>query len=354
MTKLNKNCIIAFWLHNLEDDVLEDPKFLIISPRLNNFLKTFHKSSNFESNIYINSLDGWTYVDLHLHYRFSGNLLWASLHLLVDSTRTIEICFTIASNFLTYPLIKHMAQCIKEKLENPISFFITIDIDRVMLSPFIILGHRIRSIDMRGFANYRCIKDFAGFEMDKINLYTKFDSAYLVPLTQVRLKKLNTFGNTLDIMIQNELIHLGLKELHVQYLNHECSVQNLRLLNRAYPDLKYISIQNPCLQGDPNIKEKTLELVDIAEELYHQHNTTIKLDIMFVGSQLFKTLTINNNSNPVFNEYFEAIVDQAAVQKIRLSMFDEDTKRQDEELGRLSIPLSYFRKQKVVSKMPPG
>ncbi|CAD5213567.1 unnamed protein product [Bursaphelenchus okinawaensis] len=69
-----------------------------------------------------------------------------------------------------------------------------------------------------------------------------------------------------------------------------------------------------------------------------------------LGSQLFKTLTINNNLNPVFNEYFEAIVDQAAVQKIRLNMFDEDTTRQDEELGRLSIPLSYVRKQKVVSK----
>ncbi|CAD5220105.1 unnamed protein product [Bursaphelenchus xylophilus] len=69
-----------------------------------------------------------------------------------------------------------------------------------------------------------------------------------------------------------------------------------------------------------------------------------------LGSQLFKTETINNDLNPVFNEYFEAIVDQASVQKLRLNMFDEDTTRQDEELGRLSIPLSYVRKQKLVSK----
>jgi Ca2+-dependent lipid-binding protein len=54
-----------------------------------------------------------------------------------------------------------------------------------------------------------------------------------------------------------------------------------------------------------------------------------------VGSQFFKTRTIDDDLNPVFNEYFEAVVDQADGQKLRIELFDEDTTGADEELGRL-------------------
>ncbi|KJH46599.1 C2 domain protein, partial [Dictyocaulus viviparus] len=57
-----------------------------------------------------------------------------------------------------------------------------------------------------------------------------------------------------------------------------------------------------------------------------------------VGSQFLKTRTIDNDLNPVWNEYFEAVVDQAHGQKLRIELFDEDQGR-DEELGRLSIDL---------------
>ncbi|KIH51747.1 C2 domain protein [Ancylostoma duodenale] len=57
-----------------------------------------------------------------------------------------------------------------------------------------------------------------------------------------------------------------------------------------------------------------------------------------VGSQFLKTRTIDNDLNPVWNEYFEAVVDQAHGQKLRIELFDED-QGQDEELGRLSIEL---------------
>ncbi|CAJ0599487.1 unnamed protein product [Cylicocyclus nassatus] len=57
-----------------------------------------------------------------------------------------------------------------------------------------------------------------------------------------------------------------------------------------------------------------------------------------VGSQFLKTKTIDNDLNPVWNEYFEAVVDQAHGQKLRIEVFDED-QGQDEELGRLSIEL---------------
>uniref|UniRef100_A0A915D948 C2 domain-containing protein n=1 Tax=Ditylenchus dipsaci TaxID=166011 RepID=A0A915D948_9BILA len=69
-----------------------------------------------------------------------------------------------------------------------------------------------------------------------------------------------------------------------------------------------------------------------------------------VGAQLFKTRTINNDLNPVFNECFEAVVDQASGQKLRIELFDEDTAGADEELGRLSIPLEVVRKSGEIEK----
>jgi len=62
-----------------------------------------------------------------------------------------------------------------------------------------------------------------------------------------------------------------------------------------------------------------------------------------VGSQVFKTKTIKNDLNPVFNECFEAVVDQASGQLLRIELFDEDTASADEELGRLSLPLDHVR-----------
>ncbi|KAI1729382.1 c2 domain-containing protein [Ditylenchus destructor] len=63
-----------------------------------------------------------------------------------------------------------------------------------------------------------------------------------------------------------------------------------------------------------------------------------------VGAQIYKTKTVNNDLNPVFNECFEAVVDQASGQKLRIELFDEDTAGADEELGRLSIPLEVVKK----------
>lgn len=70
-----------------------------------------------------------------------------------------------------------------------------------------------------------------------------------------------------------------------------------------------------------------------------------------LGSQLLKTRTINNNLNPKFNEYFEAVVDQTTAQKLRIHLFDQDTAGKDEELGHLSIPMTFVEKNKVVSKV---
>ncbi|MCP9258736.1 Extended synaptotagmin-2 [Dirofilaria immitis] len=58
-----------------------------------------------------------------------------------------------------------------------------------------------------------------------------------------------------------------------------------------------------------------------------------------VGSQFYRTKTIDNDLNPVWNEYFEFVVDQANGQKLRIELFDYDKTSNDEELGRLAIDL---------------
>ncbi|GMS89252.1 hypothetical protein PENTCL1PPCAC_11427 [Pristionchus entomophagus] len=71
-----------------------------------------------------------------------------------------------------------------------------------------------------------------------------------------------------------------------------------------------------------------------------------------VGSQFFKTRTIDNDLNPVWNETFEAVVDVADGQHLRIECFDED-RGQDEELGRLNFPLSEIRDKGKVDKWFP-
>ncbi|VDM59539.1 unnamed protein product [Angiostrongylus costaricensis] len=83
------------------------------------------------------------------------------------------------------------------------------------------------------------------------------------------------------------------------------------------------------------IEAKNLENRDIT--FIHKGKSDPYCEIQ-VGSQFLRTRTIDNNLYPVWNEYFEAVVDQAHGQKLRIELFDEDQGK-DEELGRLSIEL---------------
>uniref|UniRef100_A0A915Q6N5 C2 domain-containing protein n=1 Tax=Setaria digitata TaxID=48799 RepID=A0A915Q6N5_9BILA len=58
-----------------------------------------------------------------------------------------------------------------------------------------------------------------------------------------------------------------------------------------------------------------------------------------VGSQFYRTRTIDNDLNPIWNEYFEFVVDEANGQKLRIELLDYDKTSRDEELGRLVIDL---------------
>ncbi|VDK74121.1 unnamed protein product [Litomosoides sigmodontis] len=64
-----------------------------------------------------------------------------------------------------------------------------------------------------------------------------------------------------------------------------------------------------------------------------------------VGSQIYRTKTIDNDLNPVWNEYFEFVVDQANGQKLRIELFDYDKLSSDEELGRLTVDLDNIKEK---------
>lgn len=68
------------------------------------------------------------------------------------------------------------------------------------------------------------------------------------------------------------------------------------------------------------VEAKNLENKDISIILKDKSDPYAELQI---GSQIFKTKVINNNLDPKFNEYFEAVVDQITAQKLRINMFDQ-------------------------------
>uniref|UniRef100_A0A915IZA0 C2 domain-containing protein n=1 Tax=Romanomermis culicivorax TaxID=13658 RepID=A0A915IZA0_ROMCU len=65
--------------------------------------------------------------------------------------------------------------------------------------------------------------------------------------------------------------------------------------------------------------------------------------IASVGSQFFKTKTIDNNLNPIWNETFQAVVEQSSGQRVIFEVFDHDPGSSDEFIGRLVLPISVLR-----------
>lgn len=72
-----------------------------------------------------------------------------------------------------------------------------------------------------------------------------------------------------------------------------------------------------------------------------------------MGSQFSKTRTVANNLYPIWNEYFEFVVDQVDCQKLRFELFDEDVGSSDEELGRLTIDLMMIKKEGYIDSWFP-
>lgn len=68
---------------------------------------------------------------------------------------------------------------------------------------------------------------------------------------------------------------------------------------------------------------------------------------------MFKSKTIDDDLNPTWNEFYEAIVDQANGQRIVVEVFDEDPGSKDEFLGRVAIELSSVREKGILDQWLP-
>ncbi|XP_074653723.1 extended synaptotagmin-2-like isoform X6 [Tubulanus polymorphus] len=98
-------------------------------------------------------------------------------------------------------------------------------------------------------------------------------------------------------------------------------------------------LQHPQPQGVLRInvdKAKDLIKADIALVGKGKSDPYV---VLHVGAQTFKTKTVNNSLDPVWEEYFEAIVDQRSGQMLELEVFDEDPGNKDDFLGRGTVDI---------------
>ncbi|KFD57760.1 hypothetical protein M513_01430, partial [Trichuris suis] len=68
-----------------------------------------------------------------------------------------------------------------------------------------------------------------------------------------------------------------------------------------------------------------------------------------VGCQIYKTKTIDNDLNPVWNEQFDAIVELSSGQRLEVEVYDEDPGAQDEVLGNVELALDHVRERRFIS-----
>uniref|UniRef100_A0A914NJ09 C2 domain-containing protein n=1 Tax=Meloidogyne incognita TaxID=6306 RepID=A0A914NJ09_MELIC len=139
------------------------------------------------------------------------------------------------------------------------------------------------------------------------------------------------------------------------------SIINLQLANLAVlpnkivfplaPNINVSQLYFPEPDGIVRLKiiqARNLENKD--KSFFNKKNLSDPYCEIQLGSQHFLTKVINDNLNPIFNECFEAVVDQASGQRLRIELFDKDLAGADEELGRLSLPLDSVRQAGEIEK----
>ncbi|KAA0189359.1 Extended synaptotagmin-2 [Fasciolopsis buskii] len=68
-------------------------------------------------------------------------------------------------------------------------------------------------------------------------------------------------------------------------------------------------------------------------------NATYSHPCVSVGARTFKTAVINTTLEPVWNEYYEAIVDVRGGQNLDVEVYDKDQGNKDDPLGNTTVPL---------------
>ncbi|KAF7637201.1 hypothetical protein Mgra_00003376, partial [Meloidogyne graminicola] len=139
------------------------------------------------------------------------------------------------------------------------------------------------------------------------------------------------------------------------------SIINLQLANLAVLPNKIVFPLAPNIdvsqlyfpEPDGIVRLKVIEARNLENKdktFFNKKNVSDPYCEIQLGSQLFQTKVIDNNLNPIFNECFEAVVDQASGQRLRIELFDKDLTGADEELGRLSLPLDIVRQTGEIDK----
>ncbi|KAK6182627.1 hypothetical protein SNE40_010269 [Patella caerulea] len=72
-----------------------------------------------------------------------------------------------------------------------------------------------------------------------------------------------------------------------------------------------------------------------------------------VGAQKFSTKVIDNTVEPVWNEFYEAIIDVANGQLLTLDVFDKDPGNKDDPLGSLAVDISQVYSEGVMDEWLP-
>ncbi|CAI9735471.1 extended synaptotagmin-2-like isoform X3 [Octopus vulgaris] len=75
--------------------------------------------------------------------------------------------------------------------------------------------------------------------------------------------------------------------------------------------------------------------------------------VLRIGSQKFKTKTKNNTLTPVWDESFEAVIDEKSGQYMDINVFDEDPGNKDDELGNVSLDIEPVSKKGVMDAWLP-
>ncbi|CAH2224237.1 extended synaptotagmin-1 [Pelobates cultripes] len=152
--------------------------------------------------------------------------------------------------------------------------------------------------------------------------------------------------NLLDIPGLNVMSDTMIMDIISAYL-----VLPNRLTIPLAPDLHLAELRSPLprgivrihLMGARNLSAKDLKVKGLIA------GKSDPYAIVRVGTQVYNSRIINEDLNPVWNEMYEAIVNEVPGQELEVELFDKDPD-QDDFLGRMKLDLVEVKKAHVLDK----
>ena len=146
---------------------------------------------------------------------------------------------------------------------------------------------------------------------------------------------LTNAANLLDLPGFNEAIRGMIRD----QIDSRVSLPNRMVIPLCQdPAIDLVELRFPMPEGIMRIamvEAKDLEPLDV-------NGKSDPYAVIQVGAKKFRTRTIHNSLNPVWNEIVEAPVFVAEDQRVKFNLFDSDTGRADEDLGNASVGIKQF------------